>query len=363
MRLGGRIFDGPDTMFRTQQDLVKRAGHSVWLTEFTPARIDLLDFVNRLLHTFGELDMCCALVNAYPAYIAGALSVYSTGGNAVSLLYVARTASPILDSIYNKVPSFQNGPFTFSLTALEQFANYRDFSLFAITQRAETVRLLIGGVDSVTFGAKSSINLLEFLWDTTLQFAFEMYGIVCLPFDSPKVLYIRHYGATSGGWTHTSLCLRCYKDFRPSTKSFLPTCKGSSSCRCHVCLRQPLALRSLASYTVFHVTYNLSEFTLSSRTLYQHYVRAVKSNIVPVGRLIPRSFPTLSCTFVRAMDCSFSKRFHKACITPSQVHWSTHTEETCGSKDETIARFIWIAMNGGVKCYNPLFVTKDCLFC
>ena len=85
MRLRGRIFDGSDSMFTTQQELVKRACHAVWLTEFTPARIDHVGFVNRLLHTFCELDICCSLVNAYPAYIAGALSVYSTGGNVVSL--------------------------------------------------------------------------------------------------------------------------------------------------------------------------------------------------------------------------------------------------------------------------------------
>ena len=64
MRLGGRICDGSGSMFRTQQDLVKRVGHAVWLTEFTPARIEHLGFVNRLLHTFCELDICCALVIA-----------------------------------------------------------------------------------------------------------------------------------------------------------------------------------------------------------------------------------------------------------------------------------------------------------
>jgi len=77
MRPRGRLFDGSDSLFTTQQDLVKRAVHAMWLTEFTPAR---LDFVNRLLQTFCELDICCALANAYPAYIAGVLSVYSTWG-------------------------------------------------------------------------------------------------------------------------------------------------------------------------------------------------------------------------------------------------------------------------------------------
>jgi len=84
MRPGGKIFDGLDSMFRTQQVVVKRAGHAVWFNEFTTARLDNLGFVNRLLLTFCELDICCALVNAYPAYIAGVLSVYSLGGNVVS---------------------------------------------------------------------------------------------------------------------------------------------------------------------------------------------------------------------------------------------------------------------------------------
>ena len=190
---------------------MKSAGHAVWLSEFTPAGLDHLGFLNSLVYTFCELDICC---------------VYSTGGNVGILLYISRTDSPILDNIYNKVPSFQIGPFTFSLTALEQFVNYRDYSMFNITQGAETVQLLIGVVDSVTCGTNSSINLLELLWDTTVLFAFQMHGIVCVPFDSPKVLYLRQYGTSSGGWTQTSLCLPCFKDYRPSTKTFLPTCTG-----------------------------------------------------------------------------------------------------------------------------------------
>ena len=185
----GKRFDGSDSLFKTHQDLVKRAGHAVWLTEFMPARLEYLGFVNRLQQTFCELDICCALVSAYPAYIASALSVYSTGGNVVSLLYIARTDSSILDIIY-KLPSFQTGPFTFALTALELFANYRDYSFFTITQGAETVQFLLRVVDSVTCGAKSSINFPEFLWDTAVNFAFQMYVMVCVLLDSPKVLYL-----------------------------------------------------------------------------------------------------------------------------------------------------------------------------
>jgi len=137
MRLRGKLFDGSDSLFRTQQDLVKSAGHAVWLTEFTPARLDHLGFVNRLLHTFCELDICCVLVNAYPAYIASFLRVYSIGVgklSKISLLYFARVDSPIHDNIYTKVPSFQIGPFTFSLTESERYVEFPDYSVFEITQ-------------------------------------------------------------------------------------------------------------------------------------------------------------------------------------------------------------------------------------
>jgi len=101
----------------------------MWITEFTPVR---LDFVNRLLQTNCELDICGVLVNAYPAYIAGDLSVFSTGGTRLSLLYIARVDSPILDNIY-KVPSFQIGTFTFVLTDPERFDDFNDYSVYAIT--------------------------------------------------------------------------------------------------------------------------------------------------------------------------------------------------------------------------------------
>ena len=165
MRLRGNLFDGLDRLFRTQQDLVKRAVHAVWLSEFTPARLEHLGFVNRLLQTLCELDICCALVNTYPAYVAGVFSLFSTGGGKVSLLYFARVDSQILDNIYNNVLSFQIGTLTFTLTESERYVEFPDYSVFAITQGQETVQFLIWVVDTDTtpYGSKSNINLLEFL--------------------------------------------------------------------------------------------------------------------------------------------------------------------------------------------------------
>jgi len=255
MRLRGKLFDGSDSLFRTQQELVNRAGHAVWLTEFTPARLDHLGFVNRLLQTFCELDICCALVNAYPAYIAGVLSVYSTGGGKLSLLYIARVDSPILDNIYNKEPSFQIRPFTFTLTESERYMDFHDYSVFAITQGDETVRFLIGVVDTVTItcGSKSNINFLEFLWDNALIFSFLKYGIVCVPLASPMVLYLQHHSATSRGWTQNSLRTPCFLNYQPVLDHFIPACTDSSSCKCHVSPSTPVSAKSSFIHGVPHL--------------------------------------------------------------------------------------------------------------
>jgi len=164
MRPRGRCFDGSDSVFQTQQDLVRRASHAVWFTEFTHARLDYLALVNSLIQTFCELDICCALVNAYTAYIAGVLSVFSARGIRLSLLYIARTDSLIIDNIYNNVPSFQVVPSTFALSDSEWNEINPDYNEYAFTLGEETVEILIGLVDLTdTCVSRSSINLMEFI--------------------------------------------------------------------------------------------------------------------------------------------------------------------------------------------------------
>jgi len=226
--------------------------------------------------------------------------------------------------------------------------------------------VLIGDVDTstITCGSKSSIKFLEFLWDATLIFAFLKYGIVCLPFDPPKLLYLRHHESTCGGWTRSTLCRPCLGNYGPVIDKFLPICTASSSCKCRICLRQPPSLRSLAYYTLFHITRNVAEFTLTSETTYLHYMHAVKSNLVPADKLIPDSFLQLRCKFARSRDYGGVKRYHKSCVDPSQFPWYSHTGEYSASKDEVIARLCtdkhewWCDL-----CDKPLFATAECLFC
>ena len=98
-----------------------------------------------------------------------------------------------------------------------------------------------------------------------------------------------------------------------------------------------VSLRSLASHTVFHLTFNLSQFTRTGRTLYHQYLFAVESNVVPEDKLVPLTFSPLKCTFVRDKRCVISKRFHTNCVLSSERYWSTTYATLCASQAEAIA--------------------------
>ena len=193
-------FDGSASLFETQECVVNIAGHALWLTHFTPARRNHLGFVNLLLKEFCAFDICCAFEGTYPAYIVGVLSSHYTDRLRVSQLCIGRTDSPILDNSYRKLPSFEIGPFRFSITTEEDYASFPDYSVYEITHDGVAVPFYITVVDvSVHCGLKSKINLAEFMWENASIFAFKMYGIVCVRLDTPTVLYLHHQGATSGG--------------------------------------------------------------------------------------------------------------------------------------------------------------------
>ena len=139
MRPLGIPFDGSDSLFQTQQSLVDVAGHALWLPYFTPMRSDHLHFVNRLLKTFCELDICCTLTGNYPAYIAGALTSYYRTKPVIGTLYIARTTSILLDNIYRKAYTFKIGDFQFRLTDWEEYEKFLDDSTYAITLGDVTV--------------------------------------------------------------------------------------------------------------------------------------------------------------------------------------------------------------------------------
>jgi len=205
--------------------------------------------------------------------------------------------------------------------------------------------------------------MAEFMWENAIIFAFKMYGIVCVPFDTPTVLYLHHHGATSGGWTPDSLCKECLGEFKPILRHFICECTGTPSCKCNVCLRQAASLRRLASYTVLHLTFNLLEFKLTGRTLHHQYLHAVKSGIVPFDRLIPITFPKLQCIYVHGQHCEASKKFHKACTILSPHYWGTYFEIYCDTDEEAVATLCITKDWWYDHCKKPLFKTAiDCVF-
>ena len=96
--------------------------------------------------------------------------------------------------------------------------------------------------------------------------------------------------------------------------------------------RQPPSFRYLASHTVFNLTFNLSSFILTGRTLYHQYLYAVESIVVPKDSLVPLTiyrltFYCLTCSFLRDKRYALSKRFHEYCVVPSERYWATSCTE------------------------------------
>ena len=100
---------------------------------------------------------------------------------------------------------------------------------------------------------------------------------------------------------------------------------------------------------MFHITANISEFTLTSENLYHNYIHAVRSNLVPDDRLIPYTFPHLHCAFARGMGCSTLQRFHKTCVDDALFPWYTRTPAIIVTpRRRLLLACVMTGMNGGV---------------
>jgi len=162
-----------------------------------------------------------------------------------------------------------------------------------------------------------------------------------------------------------SLCDGCSEDIRLTIEPIVGNCTSDRSCGCNVCLRRPPSLRNLASHTVFLLTFNLSQFTPSGRTLYHQYLYTVESTTVTEEELVPLTFftfKTLKCTFVRDKRCASNKRFLYDCVIPSDRYWPATYIMFCESTEDAIAtlcddKYDWWCDF----CTRPLFKTRSCL--
>ena len=122
-----------------------------------------------------------------------------------------------------------------------------------------------------------------------------------------------------------------WRDCTPSIKRFMNKCTSPNSyssfpnfCKCNLCLRQPTTLRDLASHSVFHFTFNLSEFQITARTLYHHYLQATNSHLVPEHKLIPHTGTCLQSAYARHTLCERETSFHEHFI-PDRYVFGVHS--------------------------------------
>jgi len=171
-------------------------------------------------------------------------------------LHIARTSSSILENFYRKAETFVIEPFQFRITERQEYHAFPDFSTYEITFEDVTLAFSVTIIDVSTFygepvysGSKSNINFSEFIWEYLYCFAVKSYSIVCVPFNTPTVLYLQHHRSNSEGWKSLVLCNNCVKEILNILKPMVGNCISDPSCRCNVCLRQPPSLRNLASHS------------------------------------------------------------------------------------------------------------------
>ena len=179
----------------------------------------------------------------------------------------------------------------------QKYEAFSDYSNYEITFEDVTLAFSVTIIDVSTFygepvscGSRSNINFSEFIWEYMCCFAVKAYSIVRVPLNTPTVLYLHHHRSNSDGWESLVLCNDCLKEILSILQPMVGNCTSDPSCRCNVCLRQPSSLRNLASHTVFRYTFNLSQFTLTDRTLYYQYLYAVESLTVSEENLYPIQF-------------------------------------------------------------------------
>jgi len=236
--------------------------------------------------------------------------------------------SVIIDLLSEMAQNFTIGPFEFQLR--ENQVNAPDYKAYNITYENTSVLFQIISIDTTTkCGPRSCFNFVEFNWNYLGLFRFKMYAIVAVPFgDEPTILYLQNHRVASDGCPTDFLCVYFLEEFQQVLAPIVGNCSLERSFRCHVCLRQQPTLRGSASYTLFHLTFNVNQFTLNGMTLYEQYKHAVRSSLVPNHRLVSHTFPVLKCNFVRSRRCGI-KRFHYRCVNPAErvvVMWSTFHE-------------------------------------
>ena len=85
--------------------------------------------------------------------------------------------------------------------------------------------------EPVDCGSKSNINFSEFIWEYMCCFSLKSYSIVCVPFNTPTVLYSQHHRYNGEGWKSLVLFNNCVKEILNILKPMVGNCTSDPSCR------------------------------------------------------------------------------------------------------------------------------------
>ena len=203
------------------------------------------------------------------------------------ITYIAKSTSTILGPLFKNATKFTIGSLNFQFRSRGAFESYAHISVYDVSYESVTLTIHLVLVDAaVDCSSRVSLNFVEFIWGNIKTFAFIKYAIIFIPLETPKILFLRHYRAASDVWRTYNLCAACCGDSTPSIQQLVNKCTFPhsystypNSCKLNLCLRQQPTLLHLASHSVFHLTFNLSDFHLTARTLYHHYLYTINSHL------------------------------------------------------------------------------------
>ena len=98
-----------------------------------------------------------------------------------------------------KITIITIGFFSFQFRSRGAFECYADFSANDISYEGVALTFHLVLVDAtVDCSPRASLNFVQFIWNNIKTFAFIKYAIVCVPLETPKILFLRHYRAIGG---------------------------------------------------------------------------------------------------------------------------------------------------------------------
>jgi hypothetical protein len=215
-------------------------------------------------------------------------------------------------------------------------------------------------------GPRSNLNCVDFIWNYLVLLQFKKYALVAVPFDMAKILYLKHYRATSETWKANLMCESCFEGYKEILALFMGNCSLEVSCRCNLCLCQSPSLRGSASQAVFHVRYNIDQFELTAETIYDNYKYVANSKTVSLHQLVPVTFPTLHCSYIRNRNIQ-NKKIYESCVIESEripVMWSTLELQHFNSLYDAVKTLSCDKLRDDWWCWfctRPLFVPPRCI--